>query len=427
MNGYGQPVFTGGMYKPDEALILERAVKDYCSSKNVSISDLIDTGHNKAVRGAWKDISQSLPHRTVLSVYRRAKRQFHGMTRGTWSKEEVASLFNLVDLHGHRWKIIQDKLGRSSVDCRVKYFDLNDGFDRGEWTKENIELLLQKVRSALNLPRDNMDVREINKWTLENDTKIPWTSISPQVNRRRQDCYSKWRQMTKRSNKKAIELGLETVPMNREYYKCDVRSEYYQWKKDPHSQEADNEDNVLSPFFENEGCVIDDQREKDMQLVDYIIESKATRLSQISFSQKGEDAKERWEELVDIHATDDDMDLPMWKLAKVVKANIATASSSSEDVPAEQASNQKMKSGKKRKRKSNDSTKSSSERHGSAMSDIISGVPILQLQQSVQDIVGTANQDDITVKGVRKQLEKRYKIDLSSHKKLIKRMVIDAV
>lgn len=416
------------MYKPDEARILERAVKDYCSSKNVSISDLIDTGHNKAVRGAWKDISQSLPHRTVLSVYRRAKRQFHGMTRGTWSKEEVASLFNLVDLHGHRWKIIQDKLGRSSVDCRVKYFDLNDGFDRGEWTKENIELLLQKVRSALNLPRDNMDVREINKWTLENDTKIPWTSISPQVNRRRQDCYSKWRQMTKRSNKKAIELGLETVPMNREYYKCDVRSEYYQWKKDPQSQEADNEDNVISPFFENEGCVIDDQREKDMQLVDYIIESKATRLSQISFSQKGEDAKERWEELVDIHATDDDMDLPMWKLAKVVKANIATARSSSEDVPAEpQASNKKMKSGKKRKRKSNDSTKSSSEREGSAMPDIISGVPVLQLQQSVQDIVGTANQDDITVKGVRKQLEKKHKIDLSSHKKLIKRMVIDAV
>ena len=110
LNGYGEPVFTGGNYRHDEALILENAVKNYCSSNNVTLSQLCGGDdhiiHNKSVRGAWKEISQCLPHRTVLSVYRRALRQLHAMTRGAWSKEEVASLHNLVDLHGHRWKII---------------------------------------------------------------------------------------------------------------------------------------------------------------------------------------------------------------------------------------------------------------------------------------------------------------------------------
>lgn len=421
LNGYGEPVFTGGMYHDDEARILEQTVKDYCASKSVSISELIDTAHNKTVRGAWAEIAQCLPHRTVLSVYRRAMRQFHGMTRGEWSKEEVSSLFNLVDLHGHKWKIVQDKLGRSATDCRNKFFDLNDQFERGKWSKKNVELLLQRVRVSLNVPRRDMDVREINQWTLEHNTKIPWTAISCKVNRRRQDCYFKWKQMSKRSNKKALELDLEPVPMYRESHKFDVRSEYRQWRaeQDPKHQQKYIEEFVHLPFLQDE--YHDAKKQQDIQLLDYIIESKATRPSQLSFAQRGDNAKERWEELVDKYATDADLDLPLWKLAKVLKDVASRATGGDDDNTKPTETKQKTKSGKKRKRKKKSNAPSKS------IKTNILGVPVRKLKQSIREIVNSTNLDDITVKGVRTLLEKEHKIDLSAHKRLIKRMVIDAV
>jgi len=334
LNGFGEPVFTGGMYLPDEARTLEETVKNYCASKNVTFSQLCGGHdhkiHDKTVRGAWQEIAQCLPHRTVLSIYRRALRQFHGLSRGTWSEEETSSLFRLVELHGHKWATIQDKLGRSATDCRVKYLRSNENFQRGKWSIENVELLLQKVRPALNVPRDDMDVREINQWTFEHNSKIPWTGISYQVNRSRMDCYFKWKQMTKRSNQKAIELGLEPIPMARDTWKFDVRKEYFQWKseQDPKWRKKYADEFVL-PLVQKE---IDgnDQREDDIHLLNSIIESRAIRPSEVSWhtvrqSVCGCDPRERWEELVDKHACDDDMDLPLWKLARVVKGFLPNA------------------------------------------------------------------------------------------------------
>lgn len=332
LNGFGEPVLTGGMYQPDEARILEETVKHYCAAKNVSLSQLCGGDdhrkHDRSVRGAWQEISQCLPHRTVLSVYRRALRQFHGLTRGPWSEEETASLFHLVELHGHKWKTIQDKLGRSATDCRVKFFNLDDQCQRGKWSADDVGLLMQKVRDALDVPKDGMDVREINQWTLERNSSIPWTAVSYRVKRRRVDCYFKWKQMTKRSNKKAIELGLEPMPMARETLKFDVRREYSQWKaeQDPKRRQEYVEKYVM-PLLQKEGNAVDAQKEKDTQLLDFIIESRAARPSEVSWhtlAQRGGAAKDRWEELVD-RAPDEDLDLPLWKLAKVVKDVVASA------------------------------------------------------------------------------------------------------
>ena len=84
----------------------------------------------------------------------------------------MAVLFRLVELHGQKWKAIQDKLGRTAVDCRVKFFDVDAKFERGKWSTSNVVLLLQKVQVALNVPQPDMDVREINQWTLERNSKI---------------------------------------------------------------------------------------------------------------------------------------------------------------------------------------------------------------------------------------------------------------
>ncbi|KAL7534866.1 hypothetical protein ACHAXR_006132 [Thalassiosira sp. AJA248-18] len=430
LNGYGEPVFTGGMYLPDEARTLEKTVKDYCASKNVTLSELCGgqdhTVHDKRIRGAWQEIAQCLPHRTVLSVYRRSLRQFHGMTKGTWSEEEVESLFHLVNLHGHRWKVISDKIGRSSIDCRVKFFGMNDQFQRGKWSVDNVELLLRQVRAALDLPRKDMDVREINQWTLENNSKIPWTAISCKVGRRRQDCYYKWKQMTKRSNNKAIQLGLEPVPMSRETLKFDVRSEYIQWKaeQDPKWRQKYTEEYVL-PLLQKEGggdCV---QKEQSLQFLESIIQSRATRPSEVAWHtlvQSGDEPRERWDDLLDKYAPDDAMDLPLWKLARVVKDVVSRADVGSHKLGAEtekarnkiEQDNQLDVDLKKKRKRKKQSPKPSSD---------ICGVPIQQFQNMLKEIVDNADHDKLTTKRVRKRLEKQLNVDLSIHKDVVKKMV----
>ncbi|KAL3768818.1 hypothetical protein ACHAWU_006919 [Discostella pseudostelligera] len=439
LNGFGQPVFTGGMYQPDEARILEKTVKNYCSSKNISLSELCGgedhTVHNKSVRGAWQEIAQCLPHRTVLSVYKRALRQMHGMTRGAWSKEEVDALFRLVDLHGHRWKTIQDKLGRTATDCRVKFFDMNDQFRRGKWSVDDVELLLREVRATVNAPRHDMDVREINAWTLENRTKIPWTSISSKVNRRRIDCYFKWKQMTRRSNKKAKILGLEPVPMSRDLFKFDVRAEYVQWKaeQDPKWRQKYANEYIL-PLLQQDGGIV--EREQDIQLVDSIIESRATRPSEVSWHAiRGDAPRERWEALIDEHAPDDDLDLPLWKLAKVVRASMAKNADSSVEPGAITASanndvDDSLETYYNSRKISNETTLEQRRATPTDSPDnsesIMSGVSIDLLQKSINEIVDNSN-DDITIKGVRRLLETKHGIDLSLHKRRIKQLIKQVV
>ncbi|KAL3768048.1 hypothetical protein ACHAW5_001435 [Stephanodiscus triporus] len=335
LNGFGQPVLTGGMWRPDEELILDRAVRDYCASKNATLTQLCGGSdhrkHDGALRGAWAEIARCLPHRTVLSVYRKALRRHHGLTRGPWTEEEVASLFRLVDVHGRRWRLIQDKLGRSDIDCRNKYDYSNAKFQRGKWSAESVELLLRKVREALGVaPHENeMDVREINRRTLERDTRIPWTAVGQSVNRRREDCYFKWKQMTKRSNRRAAELGLEAVPMARESLKFDVRSEYYRWKAEQNPTrrgECHIHDEVcVSPPLGSEGDdAVDYQKCRIIRLLDSIIDSRATRPSEVSWHALGGDApREEFEEVIDKYAPDDDLDLPLWKLAQVVRDLVA--------------------------------------------------------------------------------------------------------
>lgn len=337
LNGFGEPVFTGGMYSSDESRTLDANVKNYCASKNLTLSQLCGGHdhiiHNKSARGAWTEIAQCLPHRTVISVYRRALRQFHGFTKGKWEEEEEHLLFRLVELHGSRWSTIQDILGRSATDCRWKFEDLQNEYERGQWSMKSVELMLKAVRAVFHVSRDDMDVRELNQWTIENDRKIPWTVISHKVKRRRLDCYFKWRQMTKRSNEKAKKLGMNPVPMVAINLKIDVRAEYFRWKAEQSKKWRQRyADEYILPQLQTNDNGVDHQKVQDVLLLDSIIQSRATRPSEVSWqtiAQKGGvDGKapnERWEDLVDEHALDDDMDLPIWKLAMVVRDAVSLA------------------------------------------------------------------------------------------------------
>jgi formylmethanofuran:tetrahydromethanopterin formyltransferase len=116
------------------------------------------------------------------------------------------------------------------------------------------------------------------------------------------------------------------------------------------------------------------------------------------------------------------MDLPLYKLAKILKDLVSRAvnESSKPDATKEKAASGNHKN-KSRKRK-----KKSESREPSSVSadELITGVSTQQLRKAIRDIIdGTANLDELTVKGVRKRLEIQLGIDLSSHKSVVKKMV----
>lgn len=425
LNGYGQPVFTGGLYTPEEIRTLETTVRDYCASRSVTPVELCSENHNKAVRGAWHEIAQCLPHRTVLSVYRRALRQFAGHTVGKWSEEEIASLSRLVEVHGHKWKIIQDELGRSAHNCRSKFLELSDEFERGRWSTQKLELLIKSIREVLDVPRDDMDVREINEWTLESNSKIPWTIVSFRVLRGRVDCYFKWRQMTKRSNKIAVSMGLEPIPMARSTLKFDVKMEYYKWKaeQDPKWRKK-YADKYILPLLHNDNDGKDSQIQLDDSLLAKIVQSKANRPSEVSWHSirdiNGISPRERFEELVDDYAPKDSLDLPLCELAKIVRDRLNKFVMAGSDWDSN-AARLDSKERSTRGEKSNEIQSTSNIKTTSTATNLDTGT----LTRSIKDILSTANRDEITVKGVRKLLEKQLGVKLNHHKDEIKALVIE--
>ncbi|KAK1743431.1 DEK C-terminal domain-containing protein [Skeletonema marinoi] len=421
LNGFGEPVFTGGRWLPDEIRTLTQAVKDYCSEKQVSVTEFCGgydhVLHNKKTRKAWNSIAQSLPHRPVISVYRRTVRQFHGKQVGKWTEEETAALFRLVEVHGESWKLIENKLGRKDHCCRAKYLQTNEEFNRGKWKVENIKLLLQSVREVFRVPRDDMDIREINIWTLDNSEKIPWTAISHRVKRRPYDCYFKWRSMTKRSNKKALEFGLEPVPMLKDAAKFDSRFEYYQWKaeQDPRWRERFAKEFILPRLREGASNAQNDQREKDFQLLSSIVNTRASRQSEVSWHSMTnicKDPRERWEELCDNYAKDDDFDLPLWELGNLVVVQLKA-----DKKPSNSQADAQPEATKAKKRKRRTVTLASNQ----GISEL--GLSSHDIRKRVKKIIDSGNEKELTLKRIRAILQEQIGKDLSPHKDVIKASV----
>ena len=423
LNGFGEPVFTGGRYQPDEILTLTNAVKDYCADKQVSVTEFCGGYdhilHNKKTRKVWSTIAQSLPHRPVVSVYRRAVRQFHGKQVGAWSEEETAALFRLVGLHGESWKLIENKLGRKDHSCRAKYLNTTEEFNRGKWSIENIKLLLQSVREVLRVPRQDMDVREINIWTLDNNEKIPWTATAHRVKRRPSDCYYKWRLMTRRSNKKAVEMGLEPVPMLKTAVKFDSRFEYYQWKaeQDPRWREKFAKEFILPRLRKDGSNAQNDQmqREKDFQLLSSIAKARASRPSEVSWHSLTnicKDPRDRFDDLCDEYAKDEDLDLPLCELANVVAVQLKAGKKPSNNYSY---TNTEATTHNKRKRRKR--TLESNQ----GITEL--GLSSHDIQRRVKKIIDSGNENELTVKRVRTILQEQIGKDLSAHKDVIKASV----
>ena len=62
-NGYGNPVQKqSGKFSREESELVRKAVKDYCSSKQISTARLCsECDHKAELKGAWMEIAKSLP------------------------------------------------------------------------------------------------------------------------------------------------------------------------------------------------------------------------------------------------------------------------------------------------------------------------------------------------------------------------------
>ncbi|XDV20241.1 hypothetical protein PO909_025598 [Leuciscus waleckii] len=114
------------------------------------------------------------------------------LKKGPWSKEEDQLLRNAVAKYGTReWgKIRVEVPGRTDGACRDRYLDcLQENVKKGPWSKEEVELLKQKVEKY-----------GVGKWS-KIASEIP--------NRIDCQCLNKWKLMTKTSQNKGIKREMK--------------------------------------------------------------------------------------------------------------------------------------------------------------------------------------------------------------------------
>ncbi|KAK7165013.1 hypothetical protein R3I94_003408 [Phoxinus phoxinus] len=114
------------------------------------------------------------------------------LKKGPWSKEEDQLLRNAVAKYGTReWgKIRIEVPGRTDGACRDRYLDcLQENVKKGPWSKEEVELLKQKVEKY-----------GVGKWS-KIASEIP--------NRIDCQCLNKWKLMTKPSQNKGIKREMK--------------------------------------------------------------------------------------------------------------------------------------------------------------------------------------------------------------------------
>ena len=117
-----------GKWTEDEDEKLRKAVKEF-GGKN------------------WKRIASKLSGRSdVQCLHRWQKVLRPGLIKGPWTPEEDETVVRLVEIHGtKKWSLIARQLnGRLGKQCRERWYNhLDPSINKGEWTQEEDEKLLQ--------------------------------------------------------------------------------------------------------------------------------------------------------------------------------------------------------------------------------------------------------------------------------------------
>lgn len=356
-NGFGQILEypRNGKYSDDETQAVRMAIQSYCEANRIDPSRLCDESDHRMdnLRGAWMQIAQSVPHRTVQSVYRHGTRLFHPFKRGEWTLSESDALITLVERYGQKWAHIQKKLNRSADSCRDKYREIaSPSYTKGKWTKEESRLLLQYVRDALKVG-DDVPVEDLVPLVFPNQnvessiipqnssqiSSISWDDISAKMKlRSRLSCFKRFRSLCGLTYDPMASIAVDNAEQpssNNITTDTHKKQTVSQTGLDQHSKESCHHEKVVSTASEFSTTT----NSYDDELLNIIATSNYEKESDIPWktirSPMIGDAKVHWCNLVDkwadIHNVDIDSILQeksVSELARIIQENCCNDDSS---------------------------------------------------------------------------------------------------
>mmetsp|Transcript_17146 Transcript_17146/g.25590 ORF Transcript_17146/g.25590 Transcript_17146/m.25590 type:complete len:455 (-) Transcript_17146:3260-4624(-) len=198
-NGFGEFVGkTKGKFSHEDSKKVRETIETYCRSHNITVNKLCSETDNRSdnLRGAWREIAQVLPDRTVQSVYRHGMRIMHPFKRGVWTAEELLQLRSLVLQHGNKWAEIAAKMNRSSDSCRDKHREFCSDYTRGRWNEEETKKLEKLLRDYLKVG-DDMDMAQMGKLVESKGVTVPWELLSKKMgSRSRLACFKRFEMLS---------------------------------------------------------------------------------------------------------------------------------------------------------------------------------------------------------------------------------------
>jgi hypothetical protein len=139
----------------------------------------------------------------------------------------------------------------------------------------------------------------------------------------------------------------------------------------------------------------------------------------------GVSSRERFDELVDEYAPNEAMDLPLWQLAKIVRERFNKfVMAGNNDVASD--SNTTSNALRPKKKSVNDPQPErvqSNPNNGRALSAL--EINTDALKRNISEVFATVDSNKVTMKGVRKLLEKQMGIKLRQYKDQIKEIVME--
>ncbi|XP_063073706.1 transcription termination factor 1-like [Engraulis encrasicolus] len=196
-----------GKYTVAEIKRLRQNVKDFLALSGIESETKLFMPHRfpeeqdirwrRRKLGFIKCLCEGIP-RPSRSIRFRARDIFNleNFLGGKFTDAETKDLLNLHKLHGRKWRLISEKMGRSPAAVEKRYKTICEG--RGPWTEEEFRTLVSCVRQHLlkrATPGEDGDIGSAVIKKVDLYKRLPWMAVSKQVQTRSWlYCRLKWMQ-----------------------------------------------------------------------------------------------------------------------------------------------------------------------------------------------------------------------------------------
>lgn len=135
------------IFNYDYTALNNLAINSWSRAEDARLVSLSEDSETAANWGSIASLMGKTPQECFARYHSVAKRSIN---RDAWTKEEVRSLLELIELHGpHNWAFIAERLGsqRTAVDC-LRYFQKNlnaNHVNKKDWSPDEDLLLKDAV------------------------------------------------------------------------------------------------------------------------------------------------------------------------------------------------------------------------------------------------------------------------------------------